>query len=620
MSPIKSDNDVYFLHNKVSYLYLVLLIFIVIVLARLFYLQVYQGGRYRNLSAQISVREGEIKAERGFIFDRNYKILADNRPYFEIVVIPQYLKDKKRTIDSLTSLIPLDREDIKNKLYKARFEPHFMPVVLVEDAPYEWVATIREYERPYYDEDTPYYLEGVEVIKTSLRKYLYPELFAHALGYLREIDKKTLKKFNEKYLDRYSRGDLMGASGLEKNYDLILRGFDGINARVVDAKGREVKGNPDVELLERRASYAPIAGHHLKTSLDFEAQKAAADALRERRGAVVALDPNTGEVLVLYSSPSFNANRIIKNVDKAYWQKINLDEDRYLYNRTVQAAYPPGSIYKVVTAFAGLDTEKISLKTGFSCHGGMRFGNRFFKCWNKGGHGYVTLLKGIAQSCDVFFYNVGNRVGVDILREYAEKYGLAKKTGIDIPYEQPGLIPTKKWKKKRYNQKWIKSETLSLSIGQGYNLLTPVQAARMVAIIANGGYWVKPHLAKVIVSRGKKVIEEKAIPLGEKVIPDESLKPIRQGLIDVIHGAGTAKRLRKSPYKIAGKTGTAQVIGHDSKVKRSKWTKPHGWFMAFAPYDNPKIAVAVIVENGGSGGAVAGPVAMEVIDTYLSKL
>jgi penicillin-binding protein 2 len=250
----------------------------------------------------------------------------------------------------------------------------------------------------------------------------------------------------------------------------------------------------------------------------------------------------------------------------------------------------------------------------------LRFGRRRFKCWNLGGHGRVSLIRGIAQSCDVYFYNVGLKVGVDALHHYAHRYGLGEKTGIEIAFENPGLIPSTEWKKRRYGRKWIESETLSLAIGQGYNLLTPLQAARMIAMVANGGKPLTPHLGKRLVNPADKSTVKIQTPQGKPILPDRIIGLVQEGVIEVVHGAGTAKRMRASPYKIAGKTGTAQVIGHDSRAKRSQRTKPHGWFVGYAPYDQPKIAVAAIVENGGSGGAAAGPVVMKVIDTYLAKI
>lgn len=614
------NDEVSFLQRKIPVLAGCVGLFIVIVLLRLFYLQIYHGTDYRNLSEQISVRDEEVPAKRGLILDRFGKVLADSRTYFEITVIPQYLRDRKKTIDSLSKLIPVPAEEIEDKIQKARFSPPFQPVVLVADAPYDWVAKIRERERPEYDDASPYYLEGVQVRSSPMRLYLYPELFSHVLGYLKEIDQPTLDKFEKANPGRYSSGDWIGAAGLENHYDLDLRGHDGVKTRVVDARGREAVNDETLDILKERTSYAPEGGSHLMTTLDYDAQSAAAKALEGKRGSVVAMEPETGEVLVLYSSPAYDPNRITGKIDKPYWQMINLHEDKYLYNRAVQATYPPGSIYKIVPAFAALDSNAVTPETSYYCGGGMQFGSRYFKCWNKSGHGTVNLLRGIAQSCDVYFYQVGLKIGVDTLHDYANLMGFGAKTGIDIPFEQAGLIPSNAWKMRRHKTPWIESETLSVVIGQGYDLVTPLQSARMISMVANGGRPLKPHLAKKIIDPADRSEKQVQFPLGEPRINLDYLHQIQEGLITVVQGQGTATRLKASPYKIAGKTGTAQVIGHDSKIAVTARTQAHGWFVAYAPYEEPKIAVAVIVENGGSGSGAAAPVAQLVIDVYLDKV
>ncbi|MDO8520101.1 MAG: penicillin-binding transpeptidase domain-containing protein, partial [Deltaproteobacteria bacterium] len=413
-----------FLQRKVPLLSAIVAVFVLIVLSRLFYLQVFRGKSYRTLSQQISVREEELRARRGLILDRHGKILADNRSSSEIVIIPQFAGDPEKVIESLTRLLPMTAEEIEKKLAEGKINPPFLPVTLAVDAPYEWVAKIRENVRPDYSEDSPYYLKGVEVRITPLRSYPHPELFSHVLGYIKEVDGNDLKKFSVERPDRYSLGDFWGAAGLEKAFDLELRGFDGVNARVVDARGKEIRQNPDLELLEKSASFSPTDGHHLVTTLDYDAQAAAAEAFGKRRGGVVALDPNTGEVLVLFSSPGYDANRIIKNIDREYWKMINLDEDKYLFNRAIQGTYPPGSTYKIVDAIGSLMQGKITPETSFSCGGGMQFGNRFFQCWKGGGHGPMQLVRGITQSCDVFFYNVGLKLGVDGIKTAATLLGL----------------------------------------------------------------------------------------------------------------------------------------------------------------------------------------------------
>lgn len=613
------DEDISFLQRKVSILVVIVAVFILTVLGRLYYLQVYRGKIYRNLSEQISVREEELTARRGNIYDRRGTLLADHRPYFEIGIIPQFLTEAEKTITSLSRILSLSPEEIKIKLGEAEASAPFKPVILVRDAPYDSVVKIREYNRPEDDPEAPIYLGGVVIRTSPLRRYLFPELFSHVLGYLTEIDQKTLDEFKSIYPDRYSLGDLVGATGIEQTYDRDLRGIDGIQARIVDARGREVREDPDLSLLRERASLRPTDGRDLMTTLDFEAQEAAQEAMGERRGAVVALEPSSGDVLVLYSAPGFDANRIMKSVDQPYWRELNIHEDKYLFNRAIQGTYPPGSIHKIVGAFAALNLGLVDLEEKMHCGGGLQFGNRYFKCWRPGGHGAVAFKRGLSESCDVFFYHVGLRVGVDGLREHAQIMGLGLPTGIDMPREKAGLIPSTAWKERRLGQPWIESETLSVVIGQGYNLVTPLQSARMISMIANGGHPLTPQVGKTLIDPndggGRKILSRE----GESVIRKDIRQQIHQALIEVVHGNGTARQLRYSPYKIAGKTGTAQVIGHGSRVVPSERTKPHAWFVAYAPYDDPQIALAVIVENGGGGSAVAAPVAKKIIEAYLAK-
>jgi penicillin-binding protein 2 len=628
MMKFHDDENTAALQGRLALVTVVILVFFFVIAARLFHLQILHGAKYRGLATETFVREEEVVARRGDILDRNGLKLADTRPYFEITLTPQYVDDRDRVVGDLIGLFPsLDPDDVAKRLADARAEPRFMPVAVAGDVPFDWAAKLRERLLPEYSPDSPVNLNGVALRVTPIRRYLYPELFSHALGYLREVDRAGLDKLSTDHPGVYSRGDLVGAAGVEKSYDIELKGRDGVNGRVVDARGREAAQIDDVKILQEGGTIAPVAGYHLRTALDFDAQKAAQAPFLDRdgqvvkKGAVVAIDPENGEVIAMYSSPGFDANRVMKNADPAYWKKINLDEDKYLFNRAVQAMYPPASTYKPIGVAAGIASGTVDpLTTKFTCRGGLSFGNRFFKCWHAG-HGTLDVVHGLAQSCDVFFYNVGIKTGVDTLAKYARLFGYGSPTGIDVPFERGGLVPTKEWKKARYGQDWIDSETLSVAIGQSYNLATPLQMAKMAAMVANGGYAVTPHLAQAILNPDGSVARGIAFPkVATELAGSDAVAWAKKGMIEVVQGAGTATRLRASPYKIAGKTGTAQVIGHESKARRTKDTVNHGLFIGFAPHDDPKIAVSVIVENGGSGSGAAAPVAMSVIDAYLGKI
>lgn len=615
-----ANENISYLQNKIFWLLAAMIVFFLAILARMYFLQVAQSQYYQTLATEIFVREEEIVAKRGLILDRHGVVLADTRPYFQITITPQYLINRSKTIASLSKLLKVDSKFIEEALEKAKYEPKFRPIPIIEDVGFEEISVLRQHMSPVYTEDAEYDFSGVAVQHIPLRQYRYPQYFSHSLGYLTEINKDKLELYRKLHPGIYSLGDLTGAAGVEQAYDQELKGMDGMLGRVVDARGREIASNEDLKRLQEQATFDPEAGLNLVTSLDFETQKIASESFGNFKGAVVAMNPKTGAVIALYSTPGFDANRITKKIDKPYWQKINLDEDKYLYNRAIQAMYPPASTYKVVALTAAIDSGKIDpAKTRFSCHGGMQFGNRFFKCWNKGGHGSLDAIHALAQSCDVFFYRVGLLLGVDGLAEYAKIFGLSAPTGIDMPFESSGLIPTKDWKVKRHEQEWYESETMSVAIGQGYNLTTTLQNAVVASLIANGGYRVIPHIGQKLVNDNNEVIKEIAPePIKTKLFGSKALEWTRNGMIAVIHGPGTAKRLALSHYKIAGKTGTAQVIGHGSRV-RVKNSNPHALFISYAPYNDPYIAVAVMVEHGRGGSAVAAPIAQKVIETYMSQ-
>lgn len=607
------------LKKKIPFAVFFIFLFFCVVVGRLYYLQIARGEHYQRVATEVFVRAEEVVARRGQIADRDGKVLATTRDYLEIVITPQYVSDLEKVIHSVTGILPVEREHIRSALQRARFEPSFLPVAIVEDAPYDWVARLMEY-LPVYQKDSKYDFSGVAVRHFPVRYYPHPQIFSHALGYLTEIDRERLKKLRNQSPDVYGLGDLVGAAGVEKTYDVFLKGRDGTLGRVVDARGKEVEAVSDLKVLQAGASEKPEEGLNLRTTLHFESQVVAHELFEGKKGAVVALDPQNGEILVLYSAPAYDPNRIVKKVDRPYWQKINLDPDKYLFNRAVQAMYPPASTYKMVVLTAGIDSGVIDPeKTRFYCPGGIQWGNRYFKCWRRGGHGSVNVIKGLAQSCDVFFYRVGLAVGVDRLAEYAGWFGMGQQTGIDVPFEQKGLVPTSRWKENTYGQSWQESETLSVAIGQSYDLVTTLQNAVAVALIANGGYRVTPHLAKAVVDGNQKIV--KVFDYPTELTPlagSEAIEWVKKGMIEVVHGWGTATRLRNSPVKIAGKTGTAQVVGEDfTRLTGGKKPDPHALFVAFAPIDDPKIAVAVVVENGKSGSATAAPIAQKIIEVYL---
>lgn len=586
----------------------IVLVCMLLVLGRLYYLQAIRGNFYRFFSEENSIREAAIPALRGVMLDRNGTALVDNRAAFDLVLIPQYLLDRKKVFTTLERFLKIPHPLLEAAWAKRLSQPAYQPIVLLEDTNRDVVSWVRAHKSPWGRLRGDLDLRGVEVQLRYEREYSDPDIASHVLGYLREIDRERLKKMEEKTPGRYHQGDQVGIGGLEEKWDMALRGEDGFQQKVVNAVGREIVfAAVEEDLIQKEAK----GGEQLQLTLDARLQKIARNYFQGRRGAAVALDPRDGAVLLMYSAPSFDLNRLGGERGNEYWNEIANHPDRYLLNRAIQGAYPPGSTYKIVVGLAGLQEGVIKPGSQFHCSGGFQFGNRRFGCWKSQGHGTVSLHRALVASCDVFFYNVGLRLGVDRLARYARGFGLGSLTGIGFPNERSGLIPTAEWKRRVTKNPWHEGETLSIAIGQGYNLVTPLQSAVMVATIANEGKRVRPYLVK-----GQGV---PAASRGEVVFSKEAVAMIRKSLIGVVAEAeGTAHRLSLLQIPMGGKTGTSQVVSLGKGCGGGR-CEDHAWFVAFAPAENPVIAISVLVENGGHGSSAAAPLAGELIQAYLQK-
>jgi penicillin-binding protein 2 len=576
----------------------------VIILGRLWYLQLLRGEHFRKLSENNRIRLVDLAPTRGLIFDVKGRLLADNRPAFNLAVVPEDVSDWKVLTKRLHSLVGITPEEIKKARRAARGQPPFKPIRLRSHLNRHELALLETFR---------YELPGVKVMVRYRRAYLAPRETAHVIGYLGEINKKELARASRA---RYRLGDYVGRYGLEKSRESVLHGKRGARQVEVDAMGREIKLLNQVDATR---------GLDLTLSLDLEVQKAAAKAMAGRAGAVVALNPKNGQVYALYSSPSFDQNDFVIGMSVKKWRDLVNDPRKPLKDRAIGGLYPPGSTYKIVTAAAGLAENAISLSTRFFCAGQIPFGRRYYKCWayKKGGHGHTDLHKAIRESCDVFFYKTGLRLGVDKLARYAKNFGLGRPTGISLPHEASGLVPTSKWKKKRYKERWHEGETLSLSIGQSFTLVTPLQLARMVAVVANGGRLVTPTLVKAVTRPGGEPVPEPLPVISRVPIKPEYLTTVHKGLVAVVNEPhGTARGAKLPGITVAGKTGTAQVVSLKfeksfGKEENVPWKyRSHALFVAYAPADDPTIAVAVVVEHGGHGGSDAGPVATAVMRAY----
>lgn len=575
----------------------------VILIARLLFLQVIEGEEYRRQSEINSIRLQSMDAPRGLIYDRNGVLLVDNRPSFDLTIIPKDAKPVEKTIKKVSHLINLSEQELKDEVYANRRQASYKPVLLKADIGRDALAAL-EVQR--------YQLPGIEVEVTPKRQYINSGSASHLLGYMGEINPDELKALD--FLG-YRGGDYVGKFGIEKAFEKYLRGERG---------GRQVKVNATGQVMQVLKTVDALPGHNLFLTIDYRLQQRAEALMVDKVGAVVAVDPQTGQILAMVSSPTFDQNAFIAGLSHDQWNQLISNPDRPMENKVIQAEYPPASTFKIVTAIAALEEKVIDEKTTFDCPGYLNFGNRVFRCWRKSGHGGVNVRQALAQSCDVFFYHVGTELGVDRLAWYARACGLGGLTGIDLASESKGLVPTATWKKSRFGVAWQKGETLSIAIGQGYNLATPLQLAMLIAAVGNGGQRLKPVLVKNIkTAAGETVYESKPAKAGILPVSPENLKIVQEGLWMVVNERkGTAYNYRIDGVTLAGKTGTAQVVGRkrDTPVDEEDLAdhlKPHAWFVSYAPYEKPRIAIAVMVEHGEHGSSAAAPIASELIRLYI---
>jgi len=577
----------------------------ILLFLRLVYLQLIRGEEYRLKSEKNAVRLKSIKSSRGLIFDRNRRLLVDNRPSFNLKIVLEDAGEVKKTVKKLADLTGISFDELMDTIKHAGRGAFYRSVVLKTDISRDQLAVVESHK---FD------LPGVHVDIEPTRHYIYSRTAAHLLGYLGQVNPSELKtgKF-----PNVRSGDSIGRYGIEKSFEKYLQGKRGGKQIEVDASGRTIKVLKTVP---------PVAGRDLILTLDLGLQRTAENLLKDKNGAVVALDPNNGDVLVMASSPSFDQNDFIGGISKKKWKALISDPGKPMINKAIQAEYPPASTYKIITALAALEEKSIDVHTTEFCPGFLKYGNRIYRCWNKHGHGELNVIDAIAQSCDVFFYQVGDKVGVDSLAQYAMGCGLGRKTGIMLGNERRGLIPTSSWKQRRFHESWQGGETLSVAIGQGYDLVTPLQMAVFIAAVGNGGTLYRPRIVKTIEdSRGNVIKKIDPEIRGGLPASRATLDIIRKGLLKVVQGErGTARRIRLKNIEIAGKTGTAQVfsVKKGEKLRRRDLgysLRDHAWFVCYAPARHPVIAISVIVEHGEHGSSAAAPVAGALIRQYLGS-
>lgn len=586
----------------------VLILFLVLYV-RFYYLQVTQQEHYHTLAEANRISISPLVPNRGLIYDRNGKVLAQNYSAYTLEIVPSKFQDLEATLDELATVIeitPTDRQRFK-KLMKESKRFKSLPIRnRLTDVEIASFAANR------------YRFPGIEIKARVLRQYPEKEIVSHVVGYISRINDKDLEQleFNGE-LNNYRGSHHIGKIGIEQSYEKQLHGISGFEEVETDAIGRSIR------VLSRTP---PVPGNNLILSLDLGLQEAAEKAFGDHRGALVALDPNNGEVLAFVSKPGYDTNLFIGGIDQENWNLLNNSIDRPLNNRALRGVYPPGSTFKPFMALAALELGKRTPEYSMSDPGYFSLPGveRRYRDWKVGGHGRVNLHKSLVVSCDTYYYSLANDLGIDNIHNFISQFGLGKKTGIDIEGEVSGLLPSSAWKMRQYNQKWYAGDTISVSIGQGYNLTTPLQLAFATMIIANDGKAYLPRLVKQIQNSQTGDVED--IPA--KLLYTIDLKPkylevVKSALVDVTRPGGTAARAAaNAAYTFAGKTGTSQVIGIKQGERYNEKSinerhRDHAMFIAYAPAENPKIALAVLVENSGTGGSTAAPIARQVFDYFL---
>jgi len=583
------------------------LIALLVVFIRLINLQIQQYDHYTELSKENYLKSIPIPPVRGLIYDRNGVLLADNHIEYVLEAKEDDVKDMPAKLKSLMQLLPITNQDINKFKQKLRVNSRFQAVVLRKNMTEKEIAVFSA---------NRFRFPGFKVSVRMERIYPLESVASHLLGYVGRIDKRDLKKLDRK---EYKGTTHIGKSGIEKQYETRLHGKAGYEVIEVDAHGKPQR---------KQSEQAPIAGEDIFLSIDIELQIKAEELLKDHNGAAVAIDPRNGEVLAMASMPSYDPNLFVNGISYANYNALRDNPDRPLYNRAIQGVYPPGSTIKPMAALVGLNAGVVTPTKTIYGKGFFQIpGNRHrFRCWKKSGHGHISLNRAIYQSCDVYFYDLAFRMGINRYSKAMNKFGFGKKTGIDLPHERSALMPTQEWKRKRYDKFWYPGDTVNAGIGQGYFTATPIQLAFATATLANRGRKIKPHL--LWATRVSRNVPEKLVkPVKLPSIGVTKLRywdDVIRGMVNVVHGAGgTARRSGTgAKYRFAGKTGTAQVFGiaQNKSYNASKLKKKlhdHALFVAFAPVENPRIALALIAENAGGGSKVAAPIARQLLDTYL---
>ncbi|HVB57604.1 MAG TPA: penicillin-binding protein 2 [Candidatus Acidoferrales bacterium] len=565
-------------------------IFIVLLLVGFWKLQVTQSDHFADLAERNRIRYIPIIAPRGAMLDREGRVLVDSYPSFSILLLRDDPKMLEKSLAQIEEGLEISSEDLQQQLDAAGSEPKFQPIVIKPAASQADIAFVESHRAD---------LPVLELMMVQRRRYQHGEMLANTIGYVGEVSPQQMDQSD----GRYRPGDIVGKAGLEKEYNDQLEGTDGMRRVVVNSVGKAVRTLDDVEA---------IPGKPIQLTIDYDLQSIAENDMTDKTGAVVAMDGRTGEILAMVSRPTFDPNDFAVRIAPKEWQELNTDHSTPLLNRAIQAQLAPGSVFKIVMATAMLESKALPENFTVFCPGHADFYGRTFHCWDKKGHGTVDLHRGIVQSCDIFFYNVGQRLGIDRIHEYATALGLGSRTGVDLPSEAEGLIPSEEWVQRVFHHKWYAGETISVAIGQGAVTVTPIQLVRMVAAVASGGTLLQPHLLKNLTP-----LKVSHFPLS-----DDTVEQVTDGMYGVINEGGTGAALRLQNIDFSGKSGSAQVISNELKERvggGGKQYQDNAWFVGYAPRRNPEIVVAVLVQGGEHGASVAGPIVRDIVKAYYDK-
>lgn len=585
---------------RVGALSVLLAAVLAVVGVRLYYLQIIRHKQYAELADRNRIRIHRQPALRGLVFDSHHRPLVNTQPSFDAVIVPEDMRNARQTVARLEGYLGDDNISAELSAAGKGDRPPFDPIAVAEHLNWQQVVTLETHQLK---------LPGVSIEVIPERHYIYGSLGAHLLGYVGEVTMGDLQ-----HLPGYRMGDDIGKFGLERVFETTLRGRAGGQEIEVDSVGRRLR-------VLRQIPETP--GESVVLTIDLKVQQAAEEAIGNRAGALVAIDPNTGYIIAMVSHPSFDPNMFAQGIKPVQWHALTTDPQHPLENRAIQGIYAPGSTFKPIDAIAGLEEGTLTPATTYFCAGGLWYGHREYHCWRKWGHGDISLHRAIVESCDVYFYNVGIHLGIDRLSKWARMLGLGEKTGVDLGGETAGVMPSSLWKERHYHQPWYPAETLSVAIGQGYVAATPIQMAEVLAEIANGGIRYKPQYVKEVDTLDGSVVKrfppvvERRIPLDPQV-----LDIVRSAMCGVVNAPdGTARGARLDNVEVCGKTGTAQVVKEAGNQRIAENKQPlkyrdNGWFVAFAPAQHPQIAIAAVIEHGGFGADSAAPVVHDVLQKF----